>query len=368
MDVKPILLPISPFDSREGRSIYFDFTGYKQTIRNNLIIEEEDTNRVVYDFEFITFEKVHHIPPSILQNGKTYLAKIRVAFEDDEYSMFSNSVKFRTFSKPVLDIITIDGEGYVYNKDITFIATYEQSNGEPVKDYMFSLYDENEDLIRRYPIREPLNKGEFNELVVGLEKGRAYFIECKIETRNGFKYSHKERFIPMYVTPSVNGVMSAENVEDEGFIRISAHLKKITGTQVRASEGDLDEYDGTVNDNDDYDSDNYEYIDNEWVVIPENKNIIFRNLLMSKASDFVAKVWFRNIPNNTKFMEISPEMDKGIPISFWKHKDRILAKKTYGKTEAVYTSNEIAMNDNIDFMLFVRVIEHRIDLSIKTVD
>src|SRR5699024_7857058 len=116
--------------------------------------------------------------------------------------------------------------------------------GETVKEYMFSLYDENEDLIKRYPIREPDNQRDFSELVKGLEKGKAYFIECKIETRNGFQYSHRERFIPMYVVPSVNGVMSTESDTDEGFIRISAHLKKITGTQVRAcgQNCELDEY------------------------------------------------------------------------------------------------------------------------------
>lgn len=369
MDVKPTLLPINPFDSREGKSIYYEFTGYKQTVGSNLVVEDYETSRTIYDFDYTTFEKVHHLPPSILQNGKIYLAKVRAIYDDGGYSDYSNIIKFRTLSKPILDITTIDGQGYVYNKDITFTASYEQSNGEAVKEYMFSLYDENEDLIKRYPIREPDNQRDFSELVKGLEKGKAYFIECKIETRNGFQYSHRERFIPMYVVPSVNGVMSTESDTDEGFIRISAHLKKITGTQVRAcgQNCELDEYDGSQSDNDDYDSDNYEYIDKEWVVIPKGKNIIFRDLTMSKASDFITKVWFKNIPNNTKFMEISPEGNKGIAIEFWKLKDRIVARKSYGGVISEYTSNKISLGDNIEFMLFIRAIEHRIDLLIKTV-
>ena len=79
---------------------------------------------------------------------------------------------------------------------------------------------------------------------------------------NGVIYSHRERFISMYLVPSINGVISTRNDEEEGFIRVTANLKNIVGTQVS----------GTPSvDNDNYDSNNYEYLNDEWVVVPSDR-------------------------------------------------------------------------------------------------
>ena len=182
-DLMPVLRLISPFDAEIGTPVYYSYTGSRQTVENNLVIFNIDSGLYVYDYNFATFEKIHYIPPNILENGKSYKVKVRVKFNDGTYSPFSNEIQFKTFKMPVLDIESIDGQGYVYNSDITFKASYYQANGEPVKYYQFSLYDENEDLISRYSRRTPVDPYSFTELISELERGKGYFVECKMIAR-----------------------------------------------------------------------------------------------------------------------------------------------------------------------------------------
>lgn len=356
-EVKPTLLNIQPWDALKGTSVYFTFTGSRQALDNHLVITDVSDGRIVYSFEFSSFEKVHHLPPSHFENGKVYKAKIRVKFPDGTFSPYSNEVVFRTFSTPVLDIESIDGQGYVYNQDVTFEAIYTQSDNENVKTYRFSLYDENEDLIQSYPVRYPMNANELTEVIKGLEKGKGYFIECAIETINGMTYNHRERFIPMYIVPSINGLISTRNDSEEGFIRVTANLKQILGTQVKGTPRPVGD--------DDYDSDNYEYIDNDWIVIPKEKPLIFSGLGMNRASDFVLKVWCMDIPVNTKFLELSPAEDKGIAIEFWKYTDKVVAVKRYNGVTSRHCSNIVTIPQGTEFMLYAKAIEHRIDLKLQ---
>lgn len=356
VEVRPMLFEIEPFDATKGTSVYFSYTGSKQALENELVVTDVATEQIVYSFTYSSFERVHHLPPNHFVNGKVYSAKVRVKASDGTYSPYSSNVQFRTFKTPVLDIVSIDGQGYVYNRDVTFEAMYTQDDGENVKSYRFSLYDENEDLIRDYPVRTIQGSNDLTEIVEGLEKGKGYFIQCSIETVNGLKYSHRERFIPMYIVPSINGVISTRNDYDEGFIRITANLKQITGTQVQ----------GTPSvDDDGYDSNNYEYIDNEWIIIPKDRPVMFKGLGMNRASDFVMKVWCKDIPDDTKFLEVSPVDDTGIAIEFWKYKDRVLAVKRLNGAVARYCSNIVTIPAGVAFMLYVKTVEHRIDLSVK---
>lgn len=353
-EVQPMLLRIAPFDATKGSSLYYTYSGSSQTLENNLRITDVGTGMIVYDFNHSSFEKVHHIPPDAIQNGKTYKAKLRVKFLDGTYSPYSNEVEFKAIATPVLDIENIDGQGYVYNSDITFIARYSQPNGERVKTYRYHLYDENEDLIKSFPLRVPSDGAGIilTETASKLEKGKGYFIEISIETVNGFVWSQRERFIPLYIVPSINGLVQTRNDSKEGFVRITANLKQLLGTQVKPDPDDP------------YISDNYEYEDDDWIVVPPDQPLIYKGLGMNRASDFIMKLWCRNVPDNSKFLELTPKDKKGIGIQFWKYKDRIVAEKRYNNVVSRHVSNVVTVPNNVDYMLYVKVIEHRIELYI----
>jgi hypothetical protein len=356
-DIAPILLPIAPFDANVGVSFYYTFTGSLQSTANNVRITDVETGLAVYDFIYNGFEKIHPIPPAELSNGKKYKAKIRVKYSDGSFSPYSEEVEFLAIATPVLDIDNIDGQGYVYNSDVTFTARYTQTDGELVKTYRFSLYDENETLIQNYPLRYPEDAGVvLTETIKGLEKGKGYFIEVVIETKNGFVWSDREKFIPIYLVPAVHGIIQTENDSDDGFVRVSAELKQILGTQVRATDP-----------NDQYISDNYQYENNEWIIVPEDNPVIFRGLGMNRASDFVMKVWCKNVPIGTKFLELSPKGDTDIPIQFWRYEDRVVAVKEYAGIRSRHCSNILEIPESSQFMLYAKAIEHRIDLTLRLI-
>ncbi len=358
IDIKPTLLRVQPWDALKGTSVYFNFTGSKQFMVNHLVVTDVSNSQIVYSFEFSSFEKVHHLPPREFVNGKIYSAKLRIKYTDGTYSSYSNEIQFRTFETPVLDIVSIDSQGYVYNQDVTFVATYSQGNNEKVRTYRYSLYDENEDLMTIFPVRYPESAVELSELVKGLEKGKGYFIECLVETVNGVIYTHRERFVAMYIVPSVNGLISTVNDDNEGFIRITANLKQIIGTQVK---GDSYKEVGLEN----YDSDNYQYVNDDWIIIPSNKPLLYKGLGMNKASDFVMKIWCKSLPSDKMFMKLNPENGKGISIEFWKHNNRIVARKRINGIESRHCSNIVTIPADAEFMVFAKVIEHRIDISLK---
>ncbi|HDR8454038.1 TPA: hypothetical protein QC364_000837 [Bacillus cereus] len=354
-EIIPMLLEINPFDALVGTSIYYVYTGSAQSKANNLRITDKNTGLVVYDFDYQGVEKVHHVPPTTLQNGKTYTAKIRAKFIDGTYSPYSNSIEFRTLKTPILDIENIDGHGYVYNSDVTFVARYSQSDGEVVKNYRFKLYDEHENLIQSFPLRYPEDAGiTLTETVNNLEKSKGYFIECWIETKSGFIWSQREKFIPLYLVPSINGVIQTRNDKEEGFVRITTNLKQLIGTQVRVTDP-----------NDTYISDNYQYEDNEWIIVPPDNPLIFKGLGMNRASDFVMKVWCKDVPVNSMFMELSPKNESGIVLQFWKLADRVVVVKEYAGVTSRHTSNKLTIPTHAQFMLYVKAIEHRIDLNLE---
>jgi len=352
-DINPILLVIPPWDATKGTSIYYAYTGSKQATENQMIIVDAETDVIVYNQLFRTFEKVHHVPALAIANGGTYRARLRVKLADGTFTSYSSDIEFMAFATPVVTIDNIDGQGYVYNTDVTFVATYSQSNGEKLKNYKFSLYDENEHLIENYPVRLPSlsNPNSLSETVNGLEKSNGYSIEVRIETENGMLNTYRKRFIPLYIVPSINGVVSTVADTDDGFVRITANLKQILGTKVKA----LDSADNSLS---------FDYQDEDWVVIPQHAPLIFTGLGMNRASDFMMKVWCKQIPNNTKFLELSPVGDKPIAIEFWKKSDRIIAVKKHGILNSVHVSNIISIPFSSEFMLYAKVIEHRIDLSI----
>lgn len=356
MAVQPMLLRIAPFDATKGNSIYFTFSGSGQAIENNLRITDVGTGLAVYDFNYSGFEKVHHLPTDVIQNGKTYKAKLRVKFLDGTYSPYSNEVQFKTVATPIIDIENIDGQGYVYNSDVTFIARYSQEHNERVRTYRFHLYDENEDLIKSFPIRTPSDGAGIvlTETATKLEKGKGYFIECVVETVNGFVWSQKEKFIPLYIVPSINGLVQTRNDSDEGFVRITANLKQLLGTQVRATDP-----------TDTYISDNYKYENDDWVIVPPDNPIVYKGLGMNRASDFVMKVWCKNIMNDSMFLSLTPQDPDGITIQFWKKNDRVVAIKEFAGVTSNHTSNQVTIPNNRQFMLYARVIEHRIELIVK---
>lgn len=350
---------VKPFDALFEKQIDFDYTGgSKQVVGNELIITDKSDESIVYDVVYNGYDFAHLIPANTLVNGKEYSIKIKIKFSDGTFSDESKSVTFKTFKKPVLDITTIDGDGYIYNSKVLFVVNYEQEQNEIVKWYKFRLYNESDKLIEEFPMQYSYNDNQLTQLIDGLERHNGYYLSCEIETMSGLKGTIKEHFIPLISTPSINGLISVDNEEQTNFVKVMSNVKSIgeSDLHVVATQSTKDNID------------NYQYVDNDMIVIPEDNPLLLNAVAVSDEYDFVLKLWFKDIPNNAEFLEIKSDDGNKNPIKFVKRSNSIVATKYLNGVVSNYTSNTINIKDGTTYMLYVKSSNFRLDLIVKEGD
>lgn len=290
IDLVPVLNPIITLDSSKGKSVYYKYTGSKMAVANELRIKRLDTDEFVYSYTYDSMEKVHHIPPNILVNGIVYEAEIRLRLQDGTFTNYSSKQKFKALTTPILDIVSIDGQGFVYNSDVTFVATYTQAEDEKIESYRWYLYDENNMLTMSFPLKT--YSDYITQDIKDLEKGKVYYVECKIETVNGVTHRIKERFTPLYVTPTPSGDILAEMNNNTGFSNVQAILKQVVANGVYAKDRDGNNLDISK----------YQYVDGNRAVSLKNNDIVSYMDLGINGS-FISKIFFKNVGTYDTFAE-----------------------------------------------------------------
>ncbi|MBO1087236.1 hypothetical protein [Enterococcus mundtii] len=354
--MKPYLNLIENFDATQEYVVYFTYLGSSRMIRNKLSIRETNSDLPVYERESTKFDKNHIIPAGVLQNGKSYKAKIQVMQEvGEEWTGWSPEVEFLCLSTPVITFDNIDNQKFVYNDDIMMTAIYRQEQGEKVETFQFTLMDSNKVPITEYPVRFPdlRTPSIFQERMSGLVKGRLYYVSCRVITANGINHFELKEFIPQYIAPTVNGIVQVSNQDQSGQVLVQSFLKQMLGTQAKAYVPYADD-DGEWN---------YVFLDKNWIVIPPNMPLVFTRLGMAKSSDWVAKVWCKNIPNGLMF-DFSRELGEDIHMKFYKHDDYITCEKEYLGIKSRTKSNTVKGLNLKEFYMYIRVIEYRVQIKI----
>ena len=354
--MNPFLNMIDNFDASFDYSVYFTYLGSNRMIRNKLSIRESGSDTPVYARESAQFDKNHVIPGGILANGKSYKAKIQVMQEiGNEWTAWSPEVEFLCLSTPVITFDNIDNQKFVYNDDIMMTAIYRQAEGEKIETYQFMLMNENKIPITSFPTRipDPKTPSILQERISGLIKGRLYYIACSVKTFNGINYREVKEFIPQFIAPTFNGVVQVSNQGDSGQVLVQGFLKQMLGTQVKP-------YIPFADDDGDW---NYTYLSNDWIIIPPKMPLIFTSLGMAKASDWIAKVWCKNVSNGL-MLDFSREDGKDIHLKFYKHDDYIVCEKDYGGIKYRTKSNTVKDLKLKEFYLYIRVIEFRVQMTI----
>lgn len=356
MDQKPVINLITNFDAKIGTTINFVYLGSKKTTRNGISIRE-DTNQgaVVYTSEVTKFDKNYDIPAGALTNGQSYKIKVRVYTEEDGWGEWSLEASFICLATPKITFDNIDNKKFIYNDDVMMVAIYRQEQGERVINYKFSLLDQNKVPISVYPTRipDPSSPTVFQERVDGLVKGQLYYISCNVITKNGLNYTEIKEFIPQYIAPSVNSILEVSNHDDSGQVLVQAYLKQLLGTQVKPY------IPYAANDN----PENYVYIGGEWIVIPPEMPLYFTRLGMAKASDWMAKIWCKNVINGV-MLDFSKEYGEDVHMKFIKYDDYIVCEKELNGIRSRTRSNIVEGLGLKEFFLYIKVIEFRVEMVI----
>lgn len=353
--MQPYINIVSNFDAKASYVFTYTFLGSERIITNELSIREsKDKSQPVYASQSTKFDKNHTVPEGTLKNGTTYLAKIRVQI-GESWSEWSPELEFTCLATPVITFESLDEKNFVYNDDIMMTALYRQEQGEKIKTYQFTLMNQNKVPITNYPTRFPDEKAPsiLKERISGLVKGRLYYVGCRIITTNGINFFKTQEFIPHFVAPSLEGIVAVQNQSENGQILVQSYLKQMLGTQTKPF------IPNAANDN----PGNYTFLNNEWVVIPKEMPLMYTRLGMAKASDWVAKVWCKNILNGIMF-DFSKEFGEGDHIQFIKHDDYIVCEKTHGTIKSRTRSNFVKGLGLKSFFLFIKVVEYRIQMKI----
>lgn len=353
----PYLNLIESFDALDDYLVQFTYLGSSRVLKNALRITESgssSSSTIVYERETTRFDKNHTIPGGTLQNGKTYLASVRVEV-NDEWSEWSPKVEFTCLAKPNLTFHSLDNENYVFNNDIMMQVLFRQEQGERVEKYQFYLLDRNKTLEVRYPVRLPdlASPNILQERINNLIKGRLYYVGIRVWTRSGVIYYEDKEFIPQYITPSLDSIVIAETQKDTGQVLIQSYLKQLLGTQVKPRDPNKE----MINDVD------YGYWKDDFIIIPKEKPLFYEKLGMAKASDWVAKVWCENVLNGT-MLEFSKIADGYPHLKFIKYDDRIVCEKELDGIVSRTRSNIVPNLKLQNFYLYIRVIEFRVEMKI----
>ena len=363
--MQPYINQIGNFDAKDLYTVEYKYLGAERVLTNELSIREDvNGTSPIYVRQSTKFDKEHNIPANSLVNGKNYVAKIRVKLSDglsvedeadDVWSDWSPEISFLCLANPTFVFTTLDEKNYIYNDDVMMQVVYRQEQGEKILNYQFSLLDQNKTPIEVFPTRLPSlsSPNVLEERFSGLVKGRLYYIKCQVNTLNGINYFETHEFIPHFASPSLDGIIEAQNQYEHGQVLVQSFLKQTLGIQTRPFVPGYQTND----------SDNYTYLDNEWVIIPPDKPLQYTSLGMAKASDWIAKVWCKNILNGL-FLELEQKDGNGIGLKFYKYDNYITCEKTYLGVTSRTISNIVPDLKLKEFYLYIKVIEFRIQMTI----
>lgn len=354
--MQPYINLIENFDAKKEYLLTYTYLGAERITTNQVQIREAKSgSTAVYDRTSTKFDKNHTIPASSLFNGKTYWVKIRVQLNETTWSEWSAETEFVCLATPVLVFDSLDAKNYVYNNDVLMSVIYRQEQGEKVETYQFTLMDQNKTPLTKFPVRIPdvTSPNVFTERFSDLIKGKLYYIGVRITTKNGINYFDTHEFIPHFVTPSLEGIMTVKNNGDEGQVLVQSYLKQMLATQTKPFIPNAE------NDN----SNNYTYLGEEWLIIPKEMPLMYTRLGMAKASDWVMKLWCKNVLNGL-MLDFSEQEGKGIHVKFFKYDNYIVCEKEFMGIKSRTRSNVITGLKLKEFYLYVKVVEYRIEMKI----
>lgn len=359
--MEPYINLIENFDAALDYTVEYTFLGSERVLVNELSIRENKQGSLpIYTKQSTKYDKNHKIPKGTLTNGKNYAAKIRVKISDTAWSDWSPEITFICLATPVLQFQSLDSKNYVYNDDIMMTVVYRQEQGEIIDTYQLSLLDQNNLLITEYPTRvpDPKTPNILSERVNGLVKGRLYHIACRVITKNGINYQGIKEFIPHYIAPSIDGVLSVIPQEGSGQVLIQSVLKQLLGTQTRPNV--IDPTSTITNLNYMFDS------QKEKVIIPKNRPLMYERLGMAKSSDWVAKIWCEKITDG-RFLYFTKINGESITMTFVKHKEYITCEKEFVGLKSRTKSNTVPNLGLGAFYLYIKVVEFRVQMTIEPI-
>lgn len=286
MAVSPILLNSLPFDATLDNVLRFNYSG-SQVYANRIIVKDNQTNEVVYDVKTTTMNLIAMIPANTLTNGNTYNFQLSVFDHEDIESPLSNIVVLKCLTTPLFNFVNVQPSSIIRNSFIDVELEYYQENGELLDEYEVTLYSANKTTVIFASGTKYTGSGMTTK-VSPLMDDTTYYLHATGKTLNGLEIETDYiEILCDYLTPELFLSFRADNVADEGVVRLSSHFVLIEGSS---------------------NVEQLTYIDGERVDLTNGEQIYFNEGFT--ADNFVCQVIVSDVPDFTKFMTFDMKNSK----------------------------------------------------------
>ncbi|NFV19167.1 hypothetical protein FDF96_04640 [Clostridium botulinum] len=307
MLTKPLLLQNNIiFDATKDYKFKFNVIGGDQVFKNELKIQDVETNNTVYQKIIESFQLQHLIYKNKLKNKVEYKAQIRTYNINGDKSDWSDYCIIRCFFTPTVSITNLEKDtgGRVIIRNQTYDFKGEiLTDGDVLQSYKFFLYDRDQILIDKSPnIFDKKLEYQFT----GLDNETKYYIELKVLTQNNVEATTGlVEFTPVYIKPRTKSAIDLINDYENAQIKIETNVIQILFRIL----------DGTIS-----------YEDSEWINLNKGSIIAEDRDGFDVKGNWSLKMYVKDLKDDKPFVTLYDENDGY--IEFVMYNDRIHIWKT----------------------------------------
>jgi hypothetical protein len=344
---KPVIKNIVYLDATKDYIIEFNSISGDQVVSNEIEIYNNLTSTLVYTLKIDSFEFFHTIPLNTLTNNIEYKIRLRTYNISAQYSEWSSYDVFWCLLPATVTVTNIVN-GKVNNETYTFTGSYVNSNSnDSLQSYKYFLYNiENNIVGFSSEIFDGLLLYEFSNL----RNSEIYKVEIKtISTLGMENTSGLIQFIPDYIAPKLNSILTVENIYNEGSVKLTANIISVLGVIVSGS---------------------ISYENNDWV------NLLSGVIKFEEGfrfdSDFTMKIWCKSLVDNQVFLELFSPIGKieikrvGNRIEGFKYVTDSVGNKL-GTIFSRFASNQLDFLSTDTLFIWVQHIDNLLDIRLEKV-
>lgn len=348
---QPILYSQVAFDATQEHLFPFNVIGGDQVVANTLTIKNNTTNQQVYSARQVTFVLGHTLPSNTLTNGGYYSATVITENANGETSVSSNAIQFYCYSSPSFIFTNLVNGASLTNSSYNFEIKYIQTQGEPLEQYSFNLYDYGKNLILTSGIL--YTNSESSEFVgqysfTGFSNNTSYYIECIGITKEGTQITTGLILFGINYNSSSTKLNLVNNCLG-GYVFVSSNPVAIFGKSNPSPPI---------------------YVDEEVNLTSLDSYVLWDNGFTTSTTDWTLSIWGNNFNANTEICSFVNDSQDIISIKYMVNNNNVfvslLVKNNQTNFEYLIYSNSVTLLSNTDnLMIWVRRINNIYDIVLN---
>lgn len=226
---------IDPFFDNTISFLYSD----SQIKSKRLLVKDVNTLSIVYDNIQIGMKTSYELLANSILPGHYYI-QVQVFDFDGNSSELSAPVLLYCYSTPIIEFENFPSK--INKADMSVTLLYSQAQNDPIKEYVFYLYDNQKILLKQSEVFYSNSNRTYT--FYGLENLKTYYIRCITQSIHGEvgDTDYCEVYVDYVVQPN-NMIVKLENHPCDGYISITGNIivigYEVEGDSYEFKDGEL---------------------------------------------------------------------------------------------------------------------------------